>query len=78
MHGESDDWREINAQLERVGLLIKALLDEGDLSSAVLDIAYDFSHEVAAISRTIPARSAFLAGRYGIDIMVSVYPVSSE
>ena len=76
--GDQDDWHQINAWLEECGAAIGVSLDEGLVSTATLDVAYEFPESMASISRTIPARSAFLAGQHGIDIMVSIYPVSEK
>jgi hypothetical protein len=75
---EALDWEAIDAFLQKHGSAVKRLNDDGHIQSISLDLAYKLDARFAMISRTVPARTAALAGTHGIDIQFSVYRTASD
>jgi hypothetical protein len=67
------DWEVIDAFLQEHGPAVRRLRDGGDVQSVSVDLAFDVPEGVVVASRTVPARTAVLAGSHGIDVMFSAY-----
>ena len=73
MLGKNEEWGGIDACLTKLGASIRQMIAEHLVASVQLDVAYGAAEDLVGISRTIPARTAALAGSQGIDVTVTLY-----
>ncbi|HEY4078562.1 MAG TPA: hypothetical protein VGM26_16660 [Rhizomicrobium sp.] len=71
--GKDEEWGGINACLMKRGGSIRQMIEENLVASVQLDVAYGVAEDLVGISRTIPARTAALAGSEGIDVTMTLY-----
>jgi hypothetical protein len=70
---EHDLWAGIVECIERLGPQIQALRNDRRIGRTSIDLAVSFSEDLAVATYGLPSRVARAAGRYGIDIELSVY-----
>ena len=78
MAHDAADWSAVAEFLELIGPRIKELSDRRAIGATTMDFHLPFWDNKVAISSTLPARIALLAGQNLIDIQTSVYLTSSE
>jgi hypothetical protein len=71
--GKDEEWGVINSCLIKRGASIRQMLDEQVVTAVQLDVAYGVAEDLVGISRTVPARTAALAGSDGIDVTITLY-----
>jgi hypothetical protein len=76
--GEEVGWRTIVDWIEIIGPRISALRQERLIGTARIDLAVAFHADMAFLSIEVPSYAAEAAGRHGIDIEFSVYPISKD
>jgi hypothetical protein len=65
-------------RLQAIGPHLVALRRDQLIGAVVLDMAVAFQDSWAAISLIAPSRVAAVAGRFGIDLEISIYRTAEE
>jgi len=71
--GKGEEWATIDAFLIKLGSIIRQMQEESIIQSADLDVAFGVAEDWVGISRTVPARTAALAGVDGIGVTITFY-----
>ncbi len=69
-------WLTIDGFIEKFGTGIAALLAQGMIQTAALDIGMPFFRDDLVTSLTVPSATCQLAGRFGIAVTVTYYAVA--